>query len=108
MGWRLTTMIKPTNNVTKKFVQFVANVTPHCHDITRLLSESMEHPLPLRTRLLIRLHFTICTWCKRYGEQLKLLRKCGSGFAEKGCERGAETLPSGAHERLKKALGEIK
>ena len=58
MGWRLTTMIKPTSNVTKKFVQFVASVTPHCHDITRLLSESMEHPLPLRTRLLIRLHFT--------------------------------------------------
>ncbi|MGC2578316.1 MAG: hypothetical protein WA376_12125, partial [Terrimicrobiaceae bacterium] len=86
----------------------LANVTPHCHDITRLLSESMEHPLPLRTRLLIRLHFLICAWCKRYGEQLKLLRECGSRFAEKGCERGGENLPPDARERLKKALGEIK
>ena len=108
MPWRLASMIRPTSNVAKKFVQFVASVTPHCHDITRLLSESMEHPLPLRTRLLIRLHFTICVWCKRYGEQLKFLRKCGSGFAEKGCGRGIETLPSGARERLKNALREIK
>lgn len=108
MGWRPTTMIQPTSNVRKKFVQFLANVTPHCHDITRLLSESMEHPLPLRTRLLIRLHFLICAWCKRYGEQLKLLRECGSRFAEKGCERGGENLPPDARERLKKALGEIK
>jgi hypothetical protein len=68
----------------------------------------MEHPLPLRTRLLIRLHFTICVWCKRYGEQLKFLRKCGSGFAEKGCGGEIETLPSGARERLKNALREIK
>ena len=56
-------MIKATNRITKKFVEIVASVTPHCHDITRLLSQSMEHPLPLRTRLLIRLHFTICVWC---------------------------------------------
>jgi hypothetical protein len=108
MLWRLTTMIGPTNNLTKKFVQFVARVTPHCHEITRLLSESMEHPLPLRTRLLIRLHFVICVWCQRYGDQLKLLRKCGSGFAETGCERGAETLPSATRERLKKALERTK
>lgn len=100
-------MIEPTNRVTKKFVQFVANLTPHCHDITRLLSESMERRLPLRTRLLIRLHFTVCAWCKRYDGQLKLLRKYSSGFAEKGCEHGHETLPASTRERLNKALEEI-
>jgi hypothetical protein len=100
-------VIKPTNKVTKGFVQFVTNVTPHCHDVTRLLSESMERRLPLRTRLLIRLHFTVCIWCERYGEQLKLLRKCGSRFPEKGCEHGGETLPSSARERLKTALEEM-
>jgi hypothetical protein len=100
-------MIEPTKRVTKKLVRFVANLTPHCHEITRLLSESMERPLPLRTRLLIRLHFTICVWCKRYDRQLKLLRKYSSGFAEKGCEHGRETLPSSTRERFNKALEEI-
>ena len=100
-------MIEPTSRVSKKFVQFVANLTPYCHDVTRLLSDSMERRLPLRTRLLIRLHFFICVWCKRYDGQLKLLRKYGSEFAEKGCEQGRETLPSGARERLNKALEKI-
>ena len=97
-------MIEPTNAVTKKFVQFVANVTPHCHEITQLLSNSMERPLPLRKRLLIRLHFTVCIWCKRYSEQLKFLRKYSSRMAENGCEKGPEMLSSGARERLKNAL----
>lgn len=99
-------MIEPTNRITKTFVRFVANLTPSCHDITRLLSESMEHPLPLRTRLLIRLHFSICIWCKRYAKQLKLLRKYSSGFLEEGCQSGRETLSSSARERLSKALEE--
>ena len=100
-------MIESINRVSKKFVQCVANLTPHCRDITRLLSESMERRLPLRTRLLIRLHFTICVWCRRYDAQLKFLRKYSSEFAGKGCEQGGETLPSSARERLKKALKEI-
>jgi len=97
-------MIEPTNRATKKFVEIVANVTPHCHDVTRLLSESMDRRLPLRTRLLIRLHFSICVWCKRYGRHLKLLRNCSSEFPEKGCEYGSATLSSSARERLKNAL----
>ena len=100
-------MIRPANRLTKKIVKFVANATPHCHDITRLLSQSMERSLPLRTRLLIRLHLSICVWCKRYDGQLKLLRKYSSGLAEKGCDRGRETLSPSARERLNKALEEI-
>ncbi len=99
-------MIKATNRITKKFVEIVASVTPHCHDITRLLSQSMEHPLPLRTRLLIRLHFTICVWCTRYGEQLKFLRRYSSGFAKDGCESGPESLSSDTRARLKQVLKE--
>ena len=100
-------MIMPTNRLAKKIVKFVANATHHCHDITRLLSQSMERSLPLRTRLLIRLHFSICVWCKRYDGQLKLLRKYSSELAEKGCDRGRETLSPSARERLSKALEEI-
>ena len=100
-------VIEPTNRLTKKIVELVANATPHCHDITRLLSQSMERRLHLHARLLIRLHLSICVWCKRYDRQLKLLRKCSSEFAEKGCGRGRETLPSSARERLNKALDEI-
>jgi hypothetical protein len=99
-------MFEMTNRIKKALVRFLADLTPHCHDVTRLLSESMEHPLPLRTRVLLRLHFAICSWCQRYGEQLKWLRRYGSGFAMRGCEHGQESLSSETRERLRKALQE--
>jgi hypothetical protein len=71
-----------------------------------LLSESMEHPLPLHMRLLVRLHFSICVWCKRYGKHVELLRTFSSKFPEKGCEHGEAALPPSARERLKKSLQE--
>jgi hypothetical protein len=97
-------MSEPANWVKTKFVQTVVKLTPHCHDITRLLSESMERPLPLRTRVLIRLHFSICVWCERYARHLKYLRKYSCEFSEKGCEHGEPTLTPGARERLNRAL----
>jgi hypothetical protein len=99
-------MSEPTNRMTKALVRFLANLTPHCHDVTRLLSESMEHPLPLRTRVLLRLHFAICIWCQRYSEQLKWLRQYNSGFSTRGCEHGHESLSPDARERLRNALQE--
>jgi hypothetical protein len=96
-------MIEPANWAKKKVVEIVAHLTPHCHDITRLLSESSEHTLPLRTRLLIRLHFCVCIWCRRYREHLKLMRKLSAKFPEKGCEEGAN-LSIEARERLNRAL----
>lgn len=100
-------MIEPTDWVKRKFIGIVANLTPHCHDVTRLLSESNESSLPLRTRLLVRLHFSICIWCRRYGKHLESLRKFSSEFPEKGCARGEENLSSAARERLNKALQEV-
>ena len=100
-------MIEPTNWVKGKLIKIVANLTPHCHDVTRLLSESMERPLSLRTRLLLRLHFSICVWCRRYGQHLEALRKFSAKFPEKGCESGQATLSADARDRLDRALRQV-
>jgi hypothetical protein len=49
------------------------NHTPHCAEMSRLASQSLDQPLSLRTRLKMRLHHLICVWCKRYLNQLKYL-----------------------------------
>jgi hypothetical protein len=100
-------MIEPTNWVKRKLIRIVANLTPHCHDVTRLLSKSMECPLPLRTRLLLRLHFSICVWCRRYGQHLKSLRKFSSEYPEKGCESGQAVLSPDTRDRLNRALRQV-
>jgi hypothetical protein len=56
-------------------VGWLIRITPPCQDMTRLLSEAMDRPLPLGIRIKMRLHFLICKWCERYKNQLLFLRQ---------------------------------
>jgi len=97
-------VIEPTNWWRTKVVMFIATHTPKCHDITRLISQSMEHPLPLRTRIAMRVHYLICVWCERYRDQLQLMRKALHVCPKEDAERMPGELPSAAKDRLKTAL----
>jgi len=46
-----------------------------CKDVTQLISESMDRPLPLRKRIGMRLHLLMCKFCSRYERQLLLIRE---------------------------------
>lgn len=93
-------MIEPTNWWRAKLVVFIATHTPKCHDITRLISESLDRPLPLATRIKMWVHCRICAWCERYRDQLGFLR-----HAVHSCpERKTPALSSEARTRLKTAV----
>lgn len=47
----------------------------NCREATRLISQSMDVKLPLRRRLLMRVHLLYCVWCRRYAVQLQFLRR---------------------------------
>jgi len=49
-------------------VKFIGKHTPKCREMVRMLSQSMDKPLPLMMRIKKRLHFLICCWCQRYDE----------------------------------------
>lgn len=97
-------MMEPTNWWKKKIVEWIAAHTPRCHDMTRLISQSQDAPLPRGTRVKMWLHYRICVWCERYRDQLgfigKALRRCDH-------EPGPK-LDDDAKERLKRKLrGEL-
>ncbi len=56
-----------------RLVAWVWDHTPDCAEMSRLTSRALEQPLTLRTRLKMRLHFVICSWCRRYYEQVNFL-----------------------------------
>lgn len=97
-------MIEPTNWWKTKLVMFIAEHTPKCHDITRLISQSLDQPLPLRTRIAMRVHYLICVWCERYRDQLRLLRKVMKSCREDGEEKNRGGLSPDARTKLKIAL----
>jgi len=83
---------------------FIAVHTPKCHDITRLISQSMDHPLALRARFSMRIHYLICAWCERYRDQLLFLRQALRTPPRENANQAGGTLSADARARLKIAM----
>jgi len=45
-----------------------------CQNMSRLLSDAMDQSLPWHVRLRMRAHLRICAICRRYKQQLTLIR----------------------------------
>jgi hypothetical protein len=97
-------VIKPTNWWKTKLVMFIAEHTPKCHDITRLISQALDRPLPLRTRLAMWIHYRICVWCERYRDQLGFIGKALKSCPTQGAEKMRGGLTPEARTRLKIAV----
>jgi hypothetical protein len=97
-------LFEPHDWLTAKLVAFIARLTPSCKEVTRLLSQGMDRPLPLRTRVALRLHFTVCDYCRRYAKQLRFLRQVSRVLPQRGVGRSPVTLPEAAKARLRQAL----
>ena len=66
--------MKTIESLKQRWIVWVWNHTPNCAEMSRLASQSFEQPLPLGTRLKMRLHYLICVWCARYLKHLRFLR----------------------------------
>ncbi len=88
-----------------KLVIFIGKHTPKCREMVRILSQSMDQPMPLTMRIKKRIHYLICCWCQRYEEQLHYMRKTARAFAEHADESSSVPVPPEAKERWKEVLG---
>ena len=92
--------------IKMQYIFFVARRLPACDELLPLQSLKMDKQLSWRQRWTLLLHNHICEVCKRYANQLLLIRQ-----AMKQEERllnsspATETgLSAGARERMKQAL----
>ena len=87
-----------------QIVLLICRFTPKCPEVTRILSLGMDKGLPLTTRIKLRVHYLMCSFCERYAKQLNYMREVAREFPEKIGEISGATLPTEAKERLKEAL----
>ena len=85
-------------------VKFIGKHTPKCREMVRILSRSMDEPMPLTMRIKKRLHFLICCWCQRYEEHLRYLRETARQFPEHADAASDVPFPPDARERIKQKL----
>lgn len=85
-------------------VKFIGKHTPKCREMVRILSKSMDEPMPLMMRIKKRLHFLICCWCQRYEEQLHYMREVARRFPEHADEASDGSVSRETKERWKRAV----
>ena len=87
-----------------RLVLLIGRHTPKCREMVRILSVSMDQPLPISMRIKKRLHYLICRWCQRYEEHLHYLRRTAMAFPEHGDQGSHGCLSSSARARIKREL----
>ncbi len=80
-------------------------LTLHCAEASRLDSEALDRPLSRVDRLALRLHLIGCGSCRRFGRQVRALRRISARLAGEAGDPAAEPLPEEARERIKRSLG---
>ncbi len=81
---------------------------PTCREVSRLQSYSLDHPLSLPRRFGLRLHLLVCKWCRRYGKQIRLLRRAAHDHPQAVTDAVPRSLSPEARERLRRALSDDK
>jgi len=98
---------KPFAYIKDKATDWVWSQTPCCKEMTRLLSQECDAPLPWGLRLRMRLHLLCCRWCTRYRNQLHMIHRLLAGLSRHECEHGEEHLSEEAKERIQRALRDL-
>ncbi len=78
-----------------------------CREVSRLVSQSMEHDLALRQRLQVWMHLAMCRFCAGFARQLRLLRRAAREHPERLLAEPTEpesALTREARDRIKTSL----
>jgi hypothetical protein len=95
--------LNPYKKTTHAVRWFLLHRLPTCKEVVGWMPQSMERPLSLRERVLLKLHLWVCVWCVWYLEQLRLMREALRAATSDGEYPGA-SLPAEARERIRSAL----
>lgn len=77
-----------------------------CKEVSRLVSEGLDRPLPFRERLVLRLHLALCRLCSRYQRQLCFLQEALRESPAHYGEHSQPALSGEARQRIKGRLDE--
>jgi len=98
--------LNPYKKATHAVRWFLLHRLPTCKEVAGWMSQSMERPLTVRERVLLRLHLWVCIWCVWYLEQLRLMREAlRARAAHVGEDLPGVSLSAEARERIKSTLG---
>ena len=92
--------------ISKLFRRTVLRTFPSCKEIVHIISASLDRPLTLREKFLMKLHLFACKPCVRYLDQSEFVSKAIKIMDEaEKMDLFAGSLSDAARSRIKTALG---
>ena len=77
----------------------------NCKDISKKVSRSMDGTLPIHERMMIAFHLMMCKYCRRFKNQLLIIRQAVQFEEAAGHDPGKPTsLPVEARKRIEQAM----
>jgi hypothetical protein len=94
------------NKIRHEIRFYLLRRLPTCRYMVSLMSESLERPLSIRERVVLKLHLLVCAWCLWYLDDLKRMRQIlRSDSTETAVElSNTISLSAEARERIKRRL----
>lgn len=90
--------------ITYRMMRLMARMMPSCRDVSALVSQGMDGRVSWRRRLTIRMHLSMCSLCRRYERQLRLLREAADSYGDPERNQLEPGLSEPAKQRLRESL----
>ncbi len=87
-------------------MKLLKTLFPGCREASRLQSEELDRSLPFFKRAGLGLHLLVCSWCRRYGKQIRFIKGAVHDHADAVHDAEPKTLSEEAKERMKRSLQE--
>lgn len=75
-----------------------------CREATRLAAHAMDRPLTFGERVKLSTHGLLCSYCRKYMRQLRLLRRWVRHANDPDVSPPGSGMPSASAARIKKRL----
>jgi predicted anti-sigma-YlaC factor YlaD len=75
-----------------------------CKQTSLLVSQSLDRRLRWRERMAVRMHLWICVYCRRFTQQLALIRRMMQPWQDQATAQSEVALSQAARERIAQQL----
>src|SRR5574341_990963 len=96
-------------NANLFLAKVMGKFVPSCDQVTLLVSDSMDEKLPLKSKLGVAIHLLMCKWCRRFKQQLQLIRTLVRNTPARTDgihSHSPASLSAAAKERIERALSD--
>jgi hypothetical protein len=79
-------------------------LSPSCKEASRLQSEALHRSLAFPQQMGLRIHLLLCSWCRRYGKNVRFLKGVVDDAPGEEHFHDSHTLTPEARRRMKRKL----